>query len=75
MKDQNIVVIGGLTGIGRAVAEQAAAAGAQVTVRYDPVAPAFSALQIDRAGVGPPLLVACIGLCFEVAGAAVAGVA
>ncbi|WP_343653624.1 SDR family oxidoreductase [Herbaspirillum sp.] len=40
MKDQNIIVIGGLTGIGRAVAEQAAAAGARVTVAGRRSAPA-----------------------------------
>ncbi|QNB06009.1 SDR family oxidoreductase [Herbaspirillum frisingense] len=51
MKDQKIVVIGGLTGIGRAVAEQAAAAGAQVTVAGRRSAPAGFPSHITTAQV------------------------
>jgi NAD(P)-dependent dehydrogenase (short-subunit alcohol dehydrogenase family) len=52
MKNQLVVVIGGLTGIGRAVAEQAAAAGARVIAAGRRVAPAdwpshIQAAQLD----------------------------
>lgn len=52
MKDSKVVVIGGLSGIGRAVAEQAAAAGAHVIVAGRRAAPAdfpgaITAEQVD----------------------------
>lgn len=54
MKDQKILIVGGLSGIGFAVAQQAAAAGARVTVAGRRAAPAglpatITAMHVDIA--------------------------
>lgn len=51
MKDKTVLVVGGLSGIGRAVAEQAAAAGARVIAAGRRAAPADLPASIETAQV------------------------